>query len=267
MKLMGVDVGFSKKRRTTGIACLDGDLVLIKAGTAWDARQKQIPRGFRPEFIAIDGPLLPRGADTRIRRRCEFVFVHAPFHNRCKPGLSHGKSGRDLRRASAQACTQFSKLLQGHASKLEATHVCHEGPIVEAFPNAFLGVLLPEDLLPRPKTLKRGQRFDVLYESFVTTRPLASELSKEVDLPSGVWDRLRNEKDHELRAALICLVTAALAAQGTATVVGEATGGWFWLPPYRLWQPWAREGLSAVLARTKGAPLDRLSSDRGGRRL
>jgi hypothetical protein len=34
------------------------------------------------------------------------------------------------------------------------------GSIVEAFPNAFLGVLIPEiDLLSAPK-LKRGRRFD-----------------------------------------------------------------------------------------------------------
>jgi hypothetical protein len=42
---------------------------------------------------------------------------------------------------------------------------------------------------------------------------------------------LRSETDHELRAALICLLTAALAARGIAAIIGEAEGGWFWLPP------------------------------------
>ena len=42
-------------------------------------------------------------------------------------------------------------------------------------------------------------------------------LSKNLDLPDEVWDRLHTESDHELRAALICLLTAALAAQGAAT--------------------------------------------------
>jgi hypothetical protein len=50
--------------------------------------------------------------------------------------------------------------------------------------------------------------------------------------------------DHELRAALICLLTAALAAQGTAAIIGEPSGGWFWLPPWSLWQQWATQGLN-----------------------
>jgi hypothetical protein len=67
-------------------------------------------------------------------------------------------------------------------------------------------------------------------------------LSKSLDLPDEVWHRLCTETDHELRAALICLLTAALAAKGTAAIIGEAEGGWFWLPPWSLWQPVGNEG-------------------------
>jgi hypothetical protein len=52
--------------------------------------------------------------------------------------------------------------------------------------------------------------------------------------------RLRSETDHELRAALICLLTAALAHEGTAAIIGEAEGGWFWLPP------WSREAFHGI---------------------
>jgi hypothetical protein len=46
--LMGVDVGFSKTRRTTGIGCLEGDhLTLERAGTAWESRKAKIPDGFK----------------------------------------------------------------------------------------------------------------------------------------------------------------------------------------------------------------------------
>jgi hypothetical protein len=51
------------------------------------------------------------------------------------------------------------------------------------------------------------------------------------------------ETDHELRAALVCLLTAAFAAQGTACIVGDAESGWFWLPTLSLWQGWAVAGL------------------------
>jgi hypothetical protein len=79
--LMGVDVGFSKTRRTTGIACLDSDqLTLERAGTAWEFRKAKIPHGFHAFIIAIDGPLLPLGADLHIRRHVELLFIRAPFH-------------------------------------------------------------------------------------------------------------------------------------------------------------------------------------------
>jgi hypothetical protein len=92
---------------------------------------------------------------------------------------------------------------------------------VEAFPNAFLGVLMPEDeMLSAPK-FKRGRRFDWLYDQMVTTGRLESLLSRNLDLPDVIWASLRSEANHEKRAALICLLTAALADKGTATIIGE----------------------------------------------
>jgi len=124
--------------------------------------------------------------------------------------------------------------------------LCTNFSLEPLFPNAFLGVLMPEvELLSAPK-LKRGRRFDWLYEQLVTTGRLESVLSKKLDMPDEFWLRLRSEKDHELRASLICLLTAAIAAQGTATISGDAAGGWFWLPPWPLWQPWATQGLESA---------------------
>src|SRR5271165_4454749 len=94
--------------------------------------------------------------------------------------------------------------------------VSRNGSIVEAFPNGFLGVLMPEgELLSAPR-LKRGRRFDWLYERMATSGRLESVLSKSLELPQEFWRCLSTETDHELRAELICLLTAALAAQGTA---------------------------------------------------
>jgi hypothetical protein len=71
--LMGIDVGFSKTRPTTGIACLNGEqLRLERAGTGWKSREAKIAKGFQPSVIAIDGPLLPAG-------HVESVFIRAPF--------------------------------------------------------------------------------------------------------------------------------------------------------------------------------------------
>jgi hypothetical protein len=140
----------------------------------------------------------------------------------------------------------------------EEVAVSRSGSILEAFPNGFLGVLMPEEELLSAPRLKRGRRFDWLYERMVTSGSLESVLSKVLELPQEVWRRLSSETDHELRAALICLLTAALAAQGSAAIVGEPSGGWFWLPPWSLWQQWATQGLNnGVRAMAlKGQPLE-----------
>jgi hypothetical protein len=258
MKRLGVDIGFSITRDTTAIAFLDGDrLGVERVGSTWESRVAEIPRDFRPTVIALDGPLLPEGSDERVRRLCEIVFVHAPFHNRCKPGLSHWGLGLEPRRASARACAQFSSILPS-SSLGNRNAVYRDNLIVEAFPNAFLGVLTPEaQLLSAPK-LRRGRRFDWLYEQIATTGRLESVLSQNLNMPPKFWACMRADKDHERRAALICLLTAALAAQGTAAVIGDSKGGWFWLPPWSMWQPWAMQGLENVATKMalKGHFLD-----------
>src|ERR1700730_7446511 len=133
--LMGIDVGFSKTRRTTGIAFLEGDqLSLERAGTSWESRETKIPKGFQPSIIAIDGPLLPLDADLRTHRHVESLFIRAPFHNRRRPGLSHHAIGLELRQASSDACIQFGGFIAPSVLANGDT-VCREGPIVEAFPN------------------------------------------------------------------------------------------------------------------------------------
>jgi hypothetical protein len=134
---------------------------------------------------------------------------------------------------------------------------------VEAFPNAFLGVLMPEvELLTAPK-LKRGRRFDWLYDRMVTSGRLKSLVSKSLDLPDVVWHRLRSETDHGLSGALICVLTAALAANGAAAIIGEAEGGWFWLPPWSMWKSWATEGLENAAKRTLKVTSS-IGHERGG---
>ena len=114
-----------------------------RLGYLLESRKTGIPAGFQPTFIALDGPLLPRGADKLIRRPCESVFIHAPFHSRCKPGLSHWGCGLELRRASAEACAQFSRVLGSFASDGEEVPVSRSGPIVEQTEEDRIHSVLP----------------------------------------------------------------------------------------------------------------------------
>ncbi len=45
-----------------------------------------------------------------------------------------------------EASAQFSQVLNKATVSLRDGLIRREGPIVEAFPNAFLGVLLPEEV-------------------------------------------------------------------------------------------------------------------------
>lgn len=225
--LLGVDVGFSKIQKSTGIAILNQDrLSLYRADSTWADRQAGLPKdGFCPSVIAIDGPLLPEGAAMKAVRYCEQFFSRGLFCRRCKPGLSHFGTGYLLREAAHEARRQFSAPFSGPR-------------VVEAFPNLFLGVMVREDQYAQIPKLRRGQKFDWLYGC---AKQKLARLREFIVLPDAVYDRVEIEDDHELRAALVCLLTAALEGDQKAIRVGEPEGGWFWLPPLELWEPWAIE--------------------------
>ncbi|MDQ2079032.1 hypothetical protein RA307_02480 [Xanthobacteraceae bacterium Astr-EGSB] len=128
-------------------------------------------------------------------------------------------------------------------------------PVVEAFPNGFLGVLLAERVFKTGLKLRRGKRFDWLYDRALATGVLSGVL---LDQSWGDDSALREvEADHdtrarhEKRAALVCLLTAGFAHVGRATVLGDPGSRWFWLPPTTLWAEWARHGLDEAIARSR----------------
>ncbi len=55
---------------------------------------------------------------------------------------------------------------------------------------------------------------------------------------------MQANRNHDERAALVCLLTAACVARGRFTVVGEASGGYFFLPPWSLWKSWAKDQIT-----------------------
>lgn len=262
-RLLGVDVGFSATRATTGIAVLDGERLTVGcARTSWESRRTHLPTGFRADVIALDGPIVPNGTGEGIERTCERIFIRAPFDRRCKLALSHWGSGLALKRAAADACAEFSQVLAN-----SRVRISRRGPIVEAFPNAFLAVMIPEPTLAQAPKLARGRRFDWLYEQIASTGGLELALAERLDLPESIWRAIRLESHHEKRAALICILTAACAERGIAAMVGEAIGGWLCLPPWPRWQQWAREGLerAARAIAARGYPsLDLRKRSDGG---
>lgn len=240
--LLGIDVGFSKSRPTTGIAWSKGGAFMAaKTHTDWPRRSQHIPASTTFSVIAIDGPLVPLGSDDSLDRLCERMFIRGVFQSRCKPGLSHIGYGRDLRRAAAETAEQIMHLT-GHSVAAEKA-IRKGASVIEAFPNAFLGVLLPEARFAMPAAGKR-KKFDWLYDHAVDSGVLVNLFHTIGWLNLELIDAVLAEKDHEKRAAWICLLTAACAAAGKSEVVGDELGGWFWLPPMKLWAQWARDALA-----------------------
>lgn len=243
--MLGVDVGYSASRKTTGLAWyFDGDVELALAGSSWADRRSVLPRDAQFSKIALDAPIVP--SDALAPRACEALFNGRPFWNRCRPGLSHHGRGLPLRIAGKHAFEQFAALLDhmpGSQGEL------FDAPAIEAFPNAFLGVLTPEaEFLERPAGPRKS---DWLYETAARLGAFAPILDR-LEWKDVRIDRVfATERDHDRRAALICLMTAALAYCRNVTVVGDETGGWFWLPPIDLWQEWARRGLDEACGRLR----------------
>jgi predicted nuclease with RNAse H fold len=241
VSLLGIDVGFSERRKTTGIAsytfgqrtrphCV-GSLPQDRAEVLLD----------RPLYdaIAIDGPIVPTAINSeQVIRRCERLLSKGPFGKRCKPGFSHFGTGLKLRKAA----TLIAGEMPGYRRHNDVR-------VVEAFPNAFLGVMLDDktyaafERIPRGKKSDiffaqacRDRRFDRLFECLGWEDAILREQIQAVA-------RQTTRISHEHRAALVCVLTAACALSGQAAYIGDEVGGSICLPPLCLWANWARAAL------------------------
>lgn len=245
INLLGIDVGFSATRPTTGIAwSVRGEIDAARTFTDWERRDRVLPKNVSFDVIAIDGPLISPDAHEHAIRRCEQILSRGAFQKRCKPGASHFGTGLRLRQAAAETAKQFQHL---GARPGFSNAIFPDTAIVEAFPNAFLGVVL-EDTDFSVEAVVRGKKFDRMYEQVVASGGFTRILDIIGWKNEELIARLAVERDHERRAALVCLLTAACAVSGHATAVGDALGGWIWLPPIETWGDWARQALETNMA-------------------
>ena len=240
--LLGVDVGFSKSRASTGIAWYaSGRFEAAAVKSDKEARLACLPSRFYADVAALDGPLVPQrsgGSPDRLRYAERFLS-RGTFQHRCKPGFSHFGTGLELRKASHIAAFQVRNVVKENGC-LAMPFCAGTHSIVEAFPNAFLGVLLDDDVFAKGPKLKRGKKFDWLYEHAIENRALYSVMTHIGFCPPGLLAAVVREQHHEKRAAYVCLATAACVAADKFTSIGDKDGGWIVLPPRALWADWAR---------------------------
>lgn len=241
MHLIGLDIGFSLTRRTNALAELQyGELRVVKLSVS--ERDAELERSRDVDVIAIDAPIVPSRCSAETPRLVEQLFSRGLFQKRCKPGASHVRgTGHLLREHGQRAALAVTKEARWDTDPPFPTVFPRSG-VVEAFPNAFLGVVLPEAAYAARPKLPRGAKFDWLYDEWIE-RDLFSLAVMRCGLPLELATTLHAERDHEKRAALVCLLTAAFAATGYAVAVGNADTGYFFLPDLELWAPWSREAV------------------------
>lgn len=241
VSLLGIDVGYSTKKRTTALASYVFGKPIDVPCVTFDAvqRREALNNGLCYNAIAIDGPLLPQGWMPS-PRTCETLLSKGVLGQRCRAAASHHGGGVKLRKAAQTIAEERAWSSAPHA------------PVVEAFPNAFLGVMLPEKCFGA--RIARGTRSDVYYR-FALDEGCIERLLNYLGWIDGqfmsdirAWSSPITRKAHDVRAAIACVLTAGCVLAGESTPLGDQSGGFIHLPPRALWADWARDALTQAFA-------------------
>lgn len=252
-RVVGIDVGYSRRARTTGICLLGWDahrvrMACARAGSDEGSRLDALQRlGLAPgdavDALAIDGPLRPGLKFEASYRSAESALSRGIFQRRGKPGQTNAGSGPQLHRAA----TDLAELSIRHMSVGTAS-----SPIgllgrnlVEAFPNLFLGVLCGDSSYP-DRPVRRRRWTDTLFP--LVEQTLEKLLSLLLPERAVSIDRPRH---HEDIASFTCALTALSFASGEFVAVGSRLDGYILLPPLWSW------GLGAGGARWAEVALQR----------
>jgi Protein of unknown function (DUF429) len=240
--VLGIDVGCSPASKTSAVCRLEWDETTI----SWTIQRFRAAEPERTETIfrvagsallsaaAFDGPIR-RGLDIIGRYRAAERLLTRRFQPLIgKPGQSSAPVGR-LLNAHANACAE-AVLKVCHIGPTTHAVGIHERAIVEAFPSAFLGMLIEN---PTALNARRGDRSDTFFCHLVETGGL--ERLIEHLLPGRrLAMPLASVTNHDDRAALVCGLTALCVTVGRYTAVGDAEDGWIILPPLALHAAWAQ---------------------------
>jgi predicted RNase H-like nuclease len=295
--VVGIDVGWSEARPSTGFAsitlgkrgawlaiarstALPEDLerawreVTISADVRWGhgARPPVRPpartanpakegpphrSALRPQVLAIDGPLAPHGRSLPLDRprSCEAVLMRRPFAARCRPAdWRDTLRGQPLHHAAMTIASRFRPYLSPSSSGAKA--------IIEAFPDAFMAVGIPDQLFAEPKAPGES-RTDWLHRLWLKDSPPrpAYRLLCHL-LPSAFAQCLRNQlalvRNRHEKSAAICALTALCVYLRSFVALGDARTGYIILPPPGVWEEWARAAMKKQLAdfrASRGEPV------------
>lgn len=234
---LGIDVGFSKTVRSTGICVIAPQSRIpvqcthVRTADTFNGIDSLLERT-RPHAVSINGPLLVIAGQTvasgfsvrKSYRNCEKLLSGGIFQKRCKPGPTNSPRGYALHKQSTVVANEMRRLFP-------------KTLIQESFPNAFLGVLLPNSVYQHP--IRRGIKSDVFWNHCLEQKILAKLVRFLFGSASPkIFFLAKTLTDHDERAAFICALSARGAEMQVNSIVGDHNGT-IALPPKRFIQPWA----------------------------
>ena len=273
---LGIDVGYSKTRRSTGLCLLTITPSTIRwqclnTGAAEPQRLHDlrclVPRGAHLLGVGIDGPLTPGLRVVPHYRSSDALLTRGVFSKRGKPGATSAPSGQQLHLHATYLAKLVLKLQEkGHFTLAPSIHTnpVHSSRILEVFPNAFLSVLLP-DAAFHSLSLNRNAS-DVFWMVAVDLETYLHKLIESLAPDRTLETPLESVVDHDHRAALLCALAVLCAHQNRYVLSGDPVDGDIILPPHEFWgagemgasEPWAetalRKSVKAVRSNPKKFP-------------
>lgn len=242
--VLGIDIGYSPKRRSSAAGRLtwdasDIDWVVARFRYQEPERRQTIIRTIGEHAImaaTFDGPLARGLTPIGVHRRAERMLTKRLQPLAGKPGQSSAPVGKRLNIATNEAARI---VIDSGALKL-SHHQCRidQLAIAEAFPTSYLGVLLSD---PEPIARGRGGKSDRFFKAAIIEEALSGLVGDL--LPGRRQPDAAGITNHDERAAYICALTALGVAKRRYTAVGDNERGWIILPPWHRIQLWAQQML------------------------
>lgn len=239
---LGIDVGFAAVGRTTGLCLIsfNGDSLRWECLNTFSDQERRIsalkqliPSGTNLSGVAIDGPLAPCLHLTKHFRSADSLLSRGPFQQRGKPGQTSSPTGQKLHRHATLLANLVIELQrEGQLTVAPATHpnAITSTRIVEAFPTAFLSVLLGDD-----EFYPLGRNKSDVYWEHAVHKGYINDLLQCLLPQVRLTQRLEDLRDHDHRAAFICALTALGVAKNQYVAVGDPNDGDMMLPPATRW--------------------------------
>ncbi len=240
--VLGIDVGWSKRKRSSAICRLDWSSTSIR----WDILRfhadeverrsalSRMTRNVSPLAAALDGPIIGNLEAIGRYRAAERMLTVGLQRHIGKPGQANAPVGRLLNHHT----NECARILLKCSDIAPASHrvAIHPKGIVEAFPTSFMGLMLGNAEYVQAirsnrsdvffKELERSKAFEKLINYFIPKRAIKSAVESITN--------------HDDRAAFVCALTALCVAARDFVAVGD-DDGWIILPPRcfiqeRYWQ-------------------------------